>query len=47
MIVFGLGIPTGVLAVLNGGSEAAGIEFGNLVFVLSGVTVLAWMVFVG
>lgn len=47
VVVFGIGIPAVLLAVLYGGSQAAGIDFGNVVFVLSGVTVLAWVVFAG
>ncbi len=45
--VFGVGIPLVVLTVLYAGSRAADLEFGNVVFVLTGLTAVAWFVFAG
>jgi hypothetical protein len=47
VLVFGLGIPLLVLAGIYGGSQIANVQFGNIIFALSVVTAVAWVVFAG
>lgn len=47
VLLFGLGIPLVVLAGLYGGGWIAGFEFGDIIFALSAVTAVAWVVFAG
>lgn len=47
VVVFGVVIPLALLAGLYYGSRAAGFEFGNVVFGLTGATTLAWLLFAG
>lgn len=47
VLIYGGGIPLVLLAGLYAGSRLAAIEFGTVVFVLTGLTALAWILFAG
>lgn len=47
ILLFGGAIPVVVLGLLYGGSRIVGIDFGRVVFGLTGLTTLAWLLFAG
>lgn len=46
-LVFGAAIPVVVVGLLYGVSRVASVEFGTVVFGLTGLTALAWLLFAG
>lgn len=47
VVIFGVAIAVVVIGLLYAGSRVAGVEFGTVVFGLTGLTTLAWLLFAG